>query len=65
VARLGGPTCRRTQDRERLLLPSFNDVAVAVIERETFIANSRATGRLEDLADVERLLRPRLRNRRQ
>ena len=35
--------------------------ALAVLGREDFIANKRATGRLKDLADVERLLPPRRR----
>lgn len=35
----------------------FGDVAVDVIGRDDFIANKRATGRLKDLADAERLER--------
>ncbi len=33
----------------------FDDVQVAVLGRDDFIANKRATGRLKDLADAERL----------
>jgi hypothetical protein len=33
----------------------FADDPVRIIGREDFIANKRATGRLKDLADVERL----------
>jgi hypothetical protein len=33
----------------------FENVPVRIIGREDFIANKRATGRLKDLADVERL----------
>lgn len=33
----------------------FDDVPVRVLGRDDFIANKRATGRLKDLADVERL----------
>jgi hypothetical protein len=43
---------------------TFGDVAVSVIGREDFIANKRATGRLKDLADAERLQRHRRRTRR-
>jgi hypothetical protein len=35
----------------------FDDVRVAVIGREDFVANKRASGRLKDLADAERLER--------
>ena len=41
----------------------FGDVPVDVIGREDFIINKRATGRLKDLADAERL-EPRRRHRR-
>ena len=37
----------------------FADVAVAVIGRDDFITNKRATGRLKDLVDAERLERRR------
>jgi hypothetical protein len=33
----------------------FEDVTIPVIGREDLIANKRATGRLQDLADLERL----------
>ncbi len=33
----------------------FDDVQVAVLGRDDFIANKRATGRLKELADAERL----------
>ena len=43
---------------------TFDDVPVAIIGREDFLANKRATGRLKDLADAERLApRRRLRTR--
>lgn len=41
----------------------FGDVRVPVIGREDFLANKRATGRLKDRADAERL-EPRPRSRR-
>lgn len=43
---------------------TFGDVAVSVIGREDFIANKRASGRLKDLADAERLDPQRGRKRR-
>jgi hypothetical protein len=42
----------------------FGNVAVSVIGREDFLANKRATGRLRDLADAERLDPPQRRKRR-
>ena len=41
----------------------FDDVQVAVLGRDDFIANKRATGRLKDLADAERLARQGRRRR--
>lgn len=35
---------------------TFADLPVAVLSREHLIANTRAVGRLQDLADVARLL---------
>ncbi len=43
----------------RRIRASFNDVPVAVLGREDFLTNKRATGRLQDLADAERLERSR------
>lgn len=36
---------------------SFGGVPTAVLSREHLIRNKRATGRLQDLADIERLER--------
>jgi hypothetical protein len=41
----------------RKIAAMFADVPVHVLCREDFIANKRATGRLKDLADAERLTR--------
>ena len=41
----------------RKITAVFADVPVHVLCREDFIANKRATGRLKDLADAERLTR--------
>lgn len=46
----------------RRLTSDFDGVAVAVIGRDDFLANKRATGRLKDRADAERL-EPRRRSR--
>lgn len=43
----------------RRVRASFDDVPVAVLGREDFLTNKRATGRLQDLADAERLERSR------
>lgn len=42
---------------ERRVQTSFEDVAIPVLSRGDLIANKRATGRLQDLADVESLER--------
>ncbi len=39
----------------RRIKADFDGVTVPVIGRSDFLANKRATGRLKDLADVERL----------
>jgi hypothetical protein len=38
---------------------SYGDVAATIIGREQLLVNKRATGRLQDLADIESLERPR------
>jgi len=43
----------------RRVLAMFEDVPVAVLGREDFLINKRATGRLKDLADAERLRKTR------
>ncbi|MFQ5668477.1 MAG: hypothetical protein ACE5I7_18895 [Candidatus Binatia bacterium] len=43
----------------RCLRATFDDVPVAVLGREDFLKNKRATGRLKDLADAEQLMRSR------
>jgi hypothetical protein len=49
----------------RRLTADFDGVPVGVISREDFLTNKRATGRLKDRADAERLdPRPRSRSRR-
>ncbi|MBI4517524.1 MAG: hypothetical protein HY699_17105 [Deltaproteobacteria bacterium] len=47
----------------RRLRATFDDVSVAVLGRADFLANKRATGRLQDLADAERLVRTRRRRK--
>jgi hypothetical protein len=47
----------------RRLRARFDDVAVTVLGRADFLANKRATGRLKDLADAERLVRTRSRRK--
>jgi len=47
----------------RRLRATFEDVPVGVLGRADFLANKRATGRLQDLADAERLVRPRKRRK--
>ena len=42
---------------ERRVQTSFDDVAIPVLSRADLIVNKRATGRLQDLADVENLER--------
>lgn len=42
---------------------TFGDVRVSIIGREDFITNKRASGRLKDLADAQRLERQRGRKR--
>ena len=41
----------------RRVRASFDDVPIAVLGRQDFLTNKRATGRLKDLADAERLER--------
>lgn len=41
--------------RERCVMLRIGDVDVPVISREDLVTNKRASGRLQDLADVERL----------
>jgi hypothetical protein len=50
----------------RRIVADFDGVKVPVIGREDFLANKRATGRVKDRADAERLdpRRPRARRRR-
>jgi hypothetical protein len=38
------------------LITTFDDQTIGVLSREHLIKNKRATGRTQDLADVERLL---------
>jgi hypothetical protein len=47
----------------RRVRASFDDVPIAVLGRQDFLANKRATGRLKDLADAERLERSPRRTR--
>lgn len=47
----------------RRLRATFDDVSVPVLGRADFLANKRATGRLKDLADAERLVRTRRRRK--
>jgi hypothetical protein len=47
---------------ERRLTVQLEGISVPVISREDLIANKRASGRTQDLADLERLI-PRVRSR--